>query len=47
MKFDVVVNYYLVSLGFKLNEDSGINVLAQVVNVHVHVLSAGKSVYST
>ena len=39
MKFYVVVNYYLVSLGFKFYEDPCINEHVRVVNARAHVLS--------
>ena len=39
MKFNVVVNYCLVSLSFKFHAHSCINKRAQVVNARVHVIS--------
>ena len=37
-KFYLVINYYLVSLCLKFQEDPCINACARVVNTHVHVL---------
>ena len=39
MKFYLVINYYLVSLCLKLQEDPCINARARVVNARVHFLS--------
>ena len=39
MKFNMLANYYLVSLSFKFHEDWCINARAQVVNAGTYVLS--------
>ena len=39
MKFNVVVNHYLVPLSLKFHEDQCTNARARVVNAHIHILS--------
>jgi len=42
MKFYVVVNYYLVSLGFKFYEDPCINEHIRVVNAHARFIASAR-----
>ena len=42
MKFNLVVNYYLVSLSFKFHEDLCINAHARVVNAYTCFIASAR-----